>query len=303
MTQFIHLSTYGRVPRKGEPRWAHAVGILQEGGRAANAVAHLSNPSPPTLLYNERRPEDLIAPATELAASACDAQGRALRRDGAVLGAGVVGFPDLIKDMVLDPVNKDLYLLWRTETVDWLANRFAGALRSIVEHVDEDRLHLHFYTLPILNRDHTLDWTRAHPGLAAKRRAAAAGQSKIEQERQYRAAMRELQDDFHRSVSQLHGHTRYGPRRERTSRMERGAQKRLEAMRAEMVEQVQHENHNTLWRAEQEARQSVSVQQRMILELLDESSQKLALERNRADRAEAEIERLLAMMGVRPRET
>jgi hypothetical protein len=296
-SQFIHLGAYGRTSRKGEPEWAHVAGVLGEGGRAPGAVGHLKNSCSPNILFG-MSPENLIADALGLTDVALDAKGRNLRRDGSVLVAGVVGNPLRIDDGLRDPVEADLYRLWRTETVDWLKQRFSPTLRSIVEHVDEDRYHLHFYCLPTLNLDSRLDWSGAHPGLAAKRSAAAAGENKQEQERRYRAAMRVLQDEFFAAVSRAHCHSRYGPQRERVSRMERAAQKRIELERAEMGELVRIQEHEALLRAEQEGRERVGAQMQMMQQVIEGSRQEVELERDRADRAEAEIARLLELMAM-----
>jgi hypothetical protein len=261
------------------------------------SAGHVPIPCRPNLLFGVY-PEDLIADALGLAALALDAQGRALRQDGSVLVAGVVSYPQLSRDTPRDPIDMDVYGLWRTETRDWLAEQFGDNLRSVVEHVDEDRFHLHFYVIPSLNPDRTLNWERAHPGLAAKRRAAAAGKNKREQERCYRAAMRDFQDEFFSQISLHHGHSRYGAKRERVSRIERAAQKRIEAEREEMHDRLRIQEHEVFLRTEHEAREQVRAQMHMMKQEVDGTRQQLEIERDRADRAEEENARLRALLGM-----
>jgi len=85
---------------------------------------------------------------------------------------------------------------------------------------DEAHVHVHFGTLPSLTPSGTLDWSRAHPGMSAKRAAEAAGKNKKEQDQAYRSAMIAYQDDLFEKVSKGWGHDRVGPRRARVSRME-----------------------------------------------------------------------------------
>jgi hypothetical protein len=109
----------------------------------------------------------------------------------------------------------DLYTAWRAETLTWLHRHFGQTLGSVVEHADEDFLHLHAYAVPVLGPGGHLLLEAVHPGRAALKKAEATGADKAEQRSAYKDAMRLLQDDFYAAVSSRYGHARAGPRRAR----------------------------------------------------------------------------------------
>ncbi|WP_157234846.1 hypothetical protein [Methylosinus sp. LW4] len=292
--QFIHLDNFGRSPRANAPKWATISGVLSEAGRVAGAVGHIATPVPPAILYGVA-PEALLDEAEGLAHTAVDAKGRKLRCDGAVLIAGVASYPATVEELHVDPVEKDAYYLWRSETIKWLKSIFGASLRSVVEHEDEPRAHLHFFILPSLTQNNTLNWSGAHPGLAAKRSAAQAKQDKKSQDRAYRGAMRAFQDAYYNAVSDFFHHQRFGPRRARVSRMERKAQIELEAERAAMLHEVRTAEHEALLNAEYQGRERVREEMSATQNALDQARRDVEHERARAERAEEEIERLRAM--------
>jgi hypothetical protein len=166
--------------------------------------------------------------AIERGDQARDAKGRRLRRDGVVLLCGVVSYPVLKAILLNDPDENEKHKRWRREVVEWLKRTFGNHLKSIVEHGDEDRLHLHFYVVPELKADGRLDLDEIHPGRRMKLAAAEAGASKKVQDAAYRRGMERWQDEFHYDVSRGFGHERFLPRRARVIRQERQAQKRVE---------------------------------------------------------------------------
>lgn len=87
-TQFIHLATYGTRSRAGEPQWSCVDGITAEGARVPQASRHIAYRGKPTLLCGVS-PVEAGRRALALAPEARDAKGRRLRRDGALLVAGV----------------------------------------------------------------------------------------------------------------------------------------------------------------------------------------------------------------------
>ena len=217
--QFVHFSLYGVKPRAKAESWACIEGITREGARAPGATRHLKYPAAPTILFGIS-PLAAGAVALERAAKAVDAKGRRLRSDGAALLAAVASYP--IARAVIEardqPQERDLYLAWRADVVVWCQERFGSTLLSIVEHTDEDYLHLHAYAVPDLGPDDRLNWAAIHPGRAALLVAEANGADKAALRAAYVGGMRELQDDFHAAVSAKHGHARLGPRRRRIDR-------------------------------------------------------------------------------------
>lgn len=226
-SQFLHLGTARRVPRKGDPKWACVAGITAEGARIPGSSNHVPYPKTPAILFGVS-PVEAGNLAIERGDQARDAKGRRLRRDGVVLLSGVVSYPVLKTTVLDDQDENETYRRWRREVVEWLKRTFGDHLKSIVEHVDEDRPHLHFYVVPALRADRRLDLDEIHPGRRMKRAAAEAGAKKKVQDAAYRRAMEMWQDDFFFEISRHFGHERYLPKRARVTRQERQAQKRVE---------------------------------------------------------------------------
>ena len=226
--QFIHLGAYGVKPRAGEPLWSCVDGITAEGARIPGASRHIPYPREAPILHGAS-PLEAGRLAKERAVLARDAKGRRLRRDGIVLIAGVASYPTPRKLVADDFVEADFYSHWRNLTIDWLLEHFGEHLVSVVEHGDEEFMHLHFYLVPKLLTDFQLDLPAFHPGRATKFAAAEAGASKKDQDAAYRRGMEMFQDDFHCAVSRFFGHARFGARRMRVSRREREMQKRMDA--------------------------------------------------------------------------
>ena len=110
----------------------------------------------------------------------------------------------------------------------FLKRNFRDHLKSVVEHVDERFLHIHFYIVPELRADRRLDMVEIHPGLRMKADAKEAGASKKHHEPAYCSGLSRWQDDYWWAVSRHLGHTRFGPRRMRVSRRQRLMERQME---------------------------------------------------------------------------
>ena len=199
-SQCLHLSTAGLKPRKKQPRWSCIAGVCAEGARAPHASKHIPFPVEPRLIHGIS-PIEVGRIAEERACQARDPLGKKLRRDGTALMAGVVSYPGPRKEIDEDPVDQDIYLLWRRLTLAWLLAQFGEHLLSV---------------------------------------ALAEGADKKNGERAYRAGMRAWQDAYYREVSKFFRHDRYGPRRARVSRREREMQQAMEAERARLLADIEH---------------------------------------------------------------
>lgn len=285
-TQFPHISLYGPAPRKGQPAWSSIAGIVSEGARAPGAARHVAYPSEPTVLHG-RSPIEAGRIALERAEQARDAKGRRLRRDGAVLVAAVLSYPvprTLVEDRDA-PDAQDLYNAWRSEAAQWCRNRFGDTLVSLVEHHDEEYLHLHAYAVPALGPGNRLTLEAIHPGRAALKQAEAGGRDKAGQRAAYLEAMKRLQDEFHAALSMRYGHARVGPRRRRLQRTEH-----LLVKQAQMREAERERAY-----AEEEAQLRTAIQ----AEMLERFASVLMEMRRRADALakgrEADRERIAAL--------
>lgn len=297
-SQFHHLGTASRAPRKGDRAWACVAGITAEGARVPGSSNHVPFPKAPELLFG-------ISPiaagklATKRGDQARDAKGRRLRCDGVVLLCGVVSYPVPKAILINDPVEHKTYLRWRQKVIEWLKRFFGDHLKSIVEHGDEDRLHLHYFVVPELREDNRLDLNEIHPGRRMKQAAAEAGASKKDQDAAYRRGMERWQDEFHHDVSRGFDHERYMPKRARITRQERQAQRRTEdeaeRQRAELdLAQVAFETEAAGRRA-QLAVDETALKQQLAEAQAEIDRQRAMLERRNRE-VQAELERKQAHM-------
>jgi hypothetical protein len=240
-SQFLHLGAYGIEPAKKNRRWECIAGVTQEGARVPHASQHVLFPREPVLLHGIS-PIDAGRIAEERARQAVDATGkRKLHRDGIALLAGVASYPVERKCVDEDPLDQDIYALWKRKVIEWLRRQFGEHLLSVVEHVDETYYHLHFYVVPVLDERKRLNLDLIHPGRYARAVAEAEGADHKNAERSYRKGMRLWQDAFHREVSSFFRHDRYGPKRARVSRREHEMQRRIEEDGARRLADLEQE--------------------------------------------------------------
>ncbi len=217
LIQSMHLNGYGRTPGRRQEPYATIEGIVAEATRVPANSPRVSHPVKPKLIYGAD-PRDVGVEAVSLSLLANDRIGRRLRSNGAVLLAGVVSYPMPVSCMGEFVSDYDVYHHWRTLVVDWLKLEHGDRLKSVVEHVDEDMLHLHFFSLPTIGIDNRLDFAQAHPGRHSLNAAVDRGVCKAAQQAAYTQAMIDYQDRLHSQVSVLFGHERVGPRRRRIER-------------------------------------------------------------------------------------
>lgn len=214
--QFLHINTYGREKSrkasKGKERKWTVRDIAGEVERDPENSPHVEEPKPPNLLHG-MMPKAAVAEAETRAAESTDSMGRKIRKDGAILLAGVASHPFTVADLK-DPEKRAEYEHWRGETLGFMKRKYGENLLSVVEHLDEEHPHLHFYAAP-----------KAGVGFNAKSihdgfKAADGAKDPKEQKRLYCEGMRRLQDAFHQQVSVKTGQDRLGPKRQRLTRAE-----------------------------------------------------------------------------------
>lgn len=220
MYQFVHVESYSRstpkrastINKKTGKASAKSSGhcvkyIVDEAIRDANSIPHVDAPQPPTYLYGAPL-EELEAACDDWANSVRDARGHVTRKDALCLAAGVVSAPH-------DIAEED-WTRFRADAVEWLKAKYGAALRTIIEHTDESHPHLHFFVVPELGQR----FESVHQGRAAAALVNAAGGVKGLQNKAYKQAMREYQDEFYDAVGIEHGFTRIGPAKRRLTREE-----------------------------------------------------------------------------------
>lgn len=211
--QFIHEESYARSAAKGKSGGHSVSSVIAEAVRAPGAHPHVESPLPPTLLFG-CPVEAVEALATSYAATVKDAKGRALRVDSPVLLAGVVSAPDTMTDAD--------WLVFKSDSVTALFERYGERLRSVIEHTDEAHRHFHYYCVPLSGQRFDTLATGRGAKAAAEKDAKTnclkkAQQSKLGNDA-YKAERREFQNWFFNRVGMRHGLTRVGPGRRRLSR-------------------------------------------------------------------------------------
>jgi hypothetical protein len=186
--QFVTMQGYALHSSKRAKRTKpNVAGILGEVERKAGYCRHLPRPKPP--LYLRGAVSGLQAMLTEGASNARDPRNRVQRKDAQVLLTVIPSFPIRWEDFE----DEDWGLLdeWVERTIRWADRNWSGRVAAVVMHVDEPRPHLH-----ILIHDHGRNIKPLHPGHRAGK--------------EYKAAMRALQTEFHREVGEPCGFARNG---------------------------------------------------------------------------------------------
>ena len=220
MYQFIHIESYSRTAPKtaqhknkksgkqSGKKGGHCVSyIVKEAIRDPDSIPHIDSPQPP--IYHHGKPlEALESTCDEWASSMTDARGHKLRKDALCLVAGVASAPH--------DISKEAWIAFRADLIKWLQEKYGERLQTIIEHTDESHPHLHFYVVPLPGERFEV----IHQGKAAAAEAKASGELKGEQNKAYKEAMREFQDEFYNDVGIEHGFTRIGPGKRRLTREE-----------------------------------------------------------------------------------
>lgn len=207
MYQFIHIEKYARaIHKQKKSKWT-ARQVADEADRLdKRACRHVKNPQPPSVVFDAggyKRVGDLVTAIENLTAlERNEVKGkngkkyiRKVRADKPILIAGVSTFPahgDLAK-----------YEEWKARTIDFLRAEFGEHLRLVIEHLDEEHPHFHFYVSHVEKPSLT---NTVHPGFVA-------GDSKDSAE-----AMRNFQRRYHEKVGAFVGMAHHGPRKRRLSR-------------------------------------------------------------------------------------
>ena len=210
--QFVRIQTYARVASKKAQQLENAKAaakgkaaktvwnssdVIAEALRDAGACGHVLDPQPPVFHYGtEARMRGLVSELEGVADAIQKRTGKKPRKDTSHLLAGVLSYPD-------DAPKGDRYDEWRDRSIKWLQKRYGTHLVAVLEHQDEANPHLHWYCI----EPEGLDVKRLHEGWTAKK----DGQ-------EYRAAMRLVQDDYHRDVGSYVGLLRIGPGGQRLDR-------------------------------------------------------------------------------------
>lgn len=213
--QFIHIESYARKAGKGKYGGHSIRSIIAEADREPGAHPHVEHPKPPFVVFGVGLNE-VEAQANDYAEHSKDAIGRKLRSDAPVLLAGVISAPPDFSDEQWN----DLKIL----SVEALKDRYGDRLKSVIEHTDESKRHVHFYAVPQpgerFDQMHTGRGRKAQAEAEAKEQGLSKSEINKAGNVAYKAEMRAFQKWFHDEVGSRLGLTLLGPQRRRLTRVE-----------------------------------------------------------------------------------
>lgn len=218
--QFIHIESYSRTGTSRKihksngtivsvEKWS-AAQVGAEACRLNGACPHVENPKEPGQLYGVS-PLEAVKLAEEWAEQKKDPKGRKYRKDGLCLLAGVISVP---QERANDWDNL------KVEYVSFLKEKYGPRLKSVIEHLDEECPHLHFYAVP----EPTENFDDIHDGRKAAAEVGYKAATGLRNQA-FKKAMRSFQVNFYEKVAKAQGFLRFGPKRTRLTRPQWVAQK------------------------------------------------------------------------------
>src|SRR5690606_12789235 len=133
--QFIHMEAYSRKGRDGRG----VDFILAEAERRPDASLHVSNPSPPEVVFGvdvggvRRLHDERAAAAVTVLANG---KRRAVRKDQNSLLTVVASHPATMASVRSNPAAAKAVAEWESLTVAWLRQQYGDQLASVIRHTD-----------------------------------------------------------------------------------------------------------------------------------------------------------------------
>ena len=280
MYQFIHAEVYARRA-SSNPKNKTEYSIDDIIGEAIRDPAHseaVANPQPPHyIISSEEGLKSMLVRIKENAEKYRDPIGRKMRADAPVLVAGVASFPRVEAEK--DP---ELYARWESLTIAYLQGKYGDNLRAVVMHNDEEQPHLHFFVCS----DTEVNAKALHYGHKAKKNFIAASKA--------------FQDDYHAQVAIHCGMARLGPKKQRLTRAEWKAQKehamKVAAAESAVLDSAAQREVNAAKqeKANADAAEMLAKEKRKVLDAMQEAKRLQAEANSKYEQAE----RLLAKFGL-----
>lgn len=213
MIQFIHVNAYAqkvsvktKERKEGDDKPRSVQDIINETLRVEGYYSPtITNPQPPIHLYGEpvEQVPEIVA---DWAKQTKDPKGRKTRADAKGLLAGVFSVKAGTPTEVWEQVKAD--------GIAWAKLKYGERLKCVVEHIDEEHPHCHFFVVPLPGEV----FETVHEGIAAKKAALSEGVPRKEANIEYRKAMKGFCDGYYERVGAPNGMLRLGPRRRRVPR-------------------------------------------------------------------------------------
>lgn len=205
--QHTFKSSHGTQRGRG---WSSA-DVLAEAERKKGHCQHVESPQPPTILHGsfdkvrEAARTWAATQTVEVKLKDGTVKHRAMRSDGPEMAAGVISFP---RDRM------DEWEAYRDHAIKELKKKHGERLRLVLEHLDENHPHIHYYLVPKPGEDFGV----VHDGYKASREARSQPGNKIRTA--FNEAMKGWQDWLQEAVAKPFGLARIGPARARSTRKE-----------------------------------------------------------------------------------
>ncbi len=214
MYQFVHVNAYAqkvsvktKERQKEDDKPRSVQDIINETLRVEGFFSPLiTNPQPPIHIYGEPV-EQMPEIVADWAKQTKDPKGRKTRADAKGLLAGVFSVKAGTAPEVWGQVKAD--------AISWAKLKYGERLKCIVEHIDEEHPHCHFFVVPLPGEA----FETVHEGIAAKKSALSNGMPSKQANVEYRNAMKGFCDGYYEEVGAPNGMLRLGPGRRRLPRV------------------------------------------------------------------------------------
>ena len=232
--QFIRFEKYARVAAAIKPSSNSIYKIANEAMRVDGYCDHIRRPLEPAILFGVS-PLEAVLIAEEWAAAqrvpylhkpTKTMKSRLMRSDKSCAVVGVVSVPP--------QWNADArWFEFTDSTIAWLQSQYGSRLKSVIAHLDEHCLHLHFWLIP----KHGETIGSVHAGEFAIETVGHRA-PRIVRDTAYKQAMAALLDNFEVNVSRRFGLRRHTVNKKRLSRQEWLRQKELMRVRKLNTENI-----------------------------------------------------------------
>lgn len=214
MYQFVHVNAYAqkvsvktKERKEGDDKPRSVQDIINETLRVEGFYSPLiTNPQPPIHIYGEPV-EQMPEIVADWAKQTKDTKGRKTRADAKGLLAGVFSVKAGTAPEVWEQVKAD--------AIAWAKLKYGERLKCIVEHIDEEHPHCHFFVVALPGEAFEV----VHEGIAAKKAALSNGMPSKQANVEYRNAMKGFCDGYYEEVGAPNGMLRLGPGRRRLPRV------------------------------------------------------------------------------------
>lgn len=223
--QFIHINAYSLTASKGKENQNNVKKIIGEAVRNSGDCDHVEKPKPPIELYGNIKKVE--AYCQDWVNNSIDPTGKKIRKDALCLVAGVISIGE---------EDNHKWEEYKKRSIIFLKEKYGDRLKSVIEHTDENKKHIHFYAVPKIGEkfEDIHQGKKAVAQVKLEFRQQCKEKAKDEKEFKdllkkgnqsaemtaFKNSMKDYQEEFYQKVSLKLGFLKYGPKRFRWSRKE-----------------------------------------------------------------------------------